>query len=497
VAVAVVAGVVLLRPRLPGPAAAVARPLRVAVLPFRDLGGDAEHAWFAAGMTEALTAELAQVSALRVISRASVSAVAEAAARPLAEIARQLDVGALVDGSVLRSGDRVRITAQLVDVAGDRTLWARNYDCDLQDVIDVQRRVAREIADEVRVTVTPREGERLARSSPVNPQAYEAYLIGRFHRERLTGDDLNVAREQFQRAIELDPGYAPAHAALADCYWIMGTAGFELRPQGETAPLARAAAERALGLDPELGSAEATLAMVEAYHDWNWDEAEVRLRRVIAANPSFSKAHVWYSGLLAATGRFDEAIGEARRGLDLDPLAATARQTLGWRYFYAGDFAHAEQEFRRTLVAEPGSFVARLGLGQTLLESGASDPLPELEQALRDAGDSPYALAALGNASARRGQGDRARKALDELAALARRRYVSPVYAAFVQVALGDSAAALDGLEAAFAERSGWMVYLPVQPELRPLRDEPRFRSLLLKVGHRPGPRRRPWTGGR
>jgi TolB-like protein/DNA-binding winged helix-turn-helix (wHTH) protein/Tfp pilus assembly protein PilF len=457
--------------------------LRLAVLPFQNLSGDASREYFVDGMTDALIAELAQVGALRVISRTSVMAY-KASPKPLPAIARELNVDVVVEGSAVVTGGRARITAQLIDAASDRHLWARSYECDPGDILDVQRRVAQEITQEVRVAVTRQEDERLHRSSPVDPQAHEAFLRGRAWRARLTTEGLRKAADYFQQAIRVAPGYAEAHAALADIYWVMGSAGFEVRPARETGPLAKAAAARALEIDPSLPSAQAIQAMVMLDHDWNFLEGEALIKRVIEENPSYGEAMISYSGYLASMGRAEEAIAAARRALELDPLSSSAGQTLGWRWLYSRRCPQAIPEFKKTLDLDPMAYVARVGLGLCRWEEKSPEATPELERAAKDADESAWPLAVLGYVHAARGDAEGARAILARLEASAKGGYVSPIYRAFVLAGLGEKDEAFRSLEATYAERSPWMLFLPVEPELSGLRSDPRFADLLRRVGH-------------
>ena len=466
-----------------------ARPLdqpRVAVLPFLNVSGESGQEYFADGMTDALIAELAQLDGLRVISRTSVMAY-KGTRVSLPQIARELGVDAVVEGSALQSGDRVRVTAQLIDATSDRHLWARNYERGAEDVIALQRELALAIAQGVQATLTPGEQARLAARPSVDPRAYEAYLRGRFQWESMTSDGLKGAIEQYERAIALDPSYAPAYAGLAESYWIMGSAGYEVAPQGETAPKARAAARRALELEPGLGQAEAALGFIEIDFDWDFAKGEARVKEALARNPGLGAVHVSFSYYLAAMGRFDEAIAEAKHGQDLDPLSVVAAQTLGFRYYYARRYAEAETAFARALQLDPRTFVAHLGRGLVLWQTGQVEKaLLELEGAVAGSGESPYALAALGHVSAASGHPVRAREILGRLEAEGAHRYLPGFYPAVVKAGLGDNTGALAGLEKAFAERSAWMVFLKVEPFFDGLRNDPRFADLLRRAGHHP-----------
>ncbi len=481
-----VLGVAFVLSRGRGAAPVPAGPTRLAVLPFRNVGGDPAQEYFADGLTDELIADLSQVGALRIISRTSVMPY-KTSTRRLPDIAKELNVGAVVEGSVFRSGDRVRITARLVDAPADHNLWGETYERDMADILALQREVARAITLGVRVTVTPQEQARLEDRSRVDPRAYEAYLQGRYAWQTMTTGGLRRGIEFMDRAIALDPGYAPAYAGLAYCWWIMGSAGYEVGPQSETAPKAKAAAAKALELDPTLGSAAATLGMVQIDHDWDFAHGEERVREAIARSPSLAEARVSFSAYLAAMGRADEAIVEAERGLELDPLSVVAGQTLGFRLFYGRQYDRAIVQFRKTLDLDPRSFVARIGLAQSYWQKGQRHlALVEGERALADSSDSPWVLAWLGYAWSTSGQPARGREVLGRLEAWSKTRYVSPFYRAMVQAGMGNRDGAMAALDDAFTDRSGWMVFLNVEPEFDSMRSDPRFGALLSRIGHAP-----------
>jgi TolB-like protein/Tfp pilus assembly protein PilF len=456
------------------------------VLPFRNVSGDPGQEYFADGLTDTLIAELAQIGALRVISRTSIMPY-KATTKRLPEIAKELDADTVVEGSVLRSGNRVRIAARVVDAATDRSLWSETYERDMDDILALQREVTRAITLGVRVTTTPQEQARLEQPARVDPRAYEAFLRGRLLWQTMTDAGLLKGVEYMDRAIAADPSYAPAYSGLAYCWWVLGGAGFEIAAQTETAPKAKAAALRALELDPSLSSAQATLAMLEIDYDWNFAQGEARMREAIARSPSLSDAHVSFSAYLSAVGRADEAIAEARLGLALDPLSIVAGQTLGWRLLYARQYQRALFQFRQTLELDPKSFVARIGLAEAHWGNGdRKRAVPEAEQAYADSAQSPWVLAWLGYASAASGQPAKGQEILAKLADAAKSRYVSPIYPAMVETGLGDRDRALGSLEEAFRQRSGWMLFLNVEPAFDALREDPRFIDLLRRVGHRP-----------
>jgi TolB-like protein/DNA-binding winged helix-turn-helix (wHTH) protein/Tfp pilus assembly protein PilF len=458
-------------------------PVRVAVLPFANLSGDPSQEYFVDGMTDALIAELAQLDGLRVISRTSVMPY-KATRLSMPAIARELRVDSVIEGSVVRVGDRVRVTAQLIEGTSDRHLWAKNYERAAADVLGLQREVALDIAREVRATLSPRDAAHLAEQPSVDPRAYEAYLRGRFFWDTMSEKGLKTSIEFYERAIGMDPSYAPAYAGLADAYWILGSAGYEAAPPEETVPKARAAARKALELDPSLMRAEATLALIEIDHDWNFAPAERRLRAVLDQNPSLASVHVSFSAYLAGMGRFDESIAEARKGQELDPLSVVPVQTLAFRLYYARRFAEAEATFTRALDVDPTSFVARVGLGLVRWQQGRGrEALAELERGTSASGGSTWARASLAHVLAATGNAARARELLKQLEAEARDRYLPPFYASVIHAALGERDLAMAGLEKSYAEKSGWMVFLRIEPFFDGLRSDPRFADLLARVG--------------
>jgi TolB-like protein/DNA-binding winged helix-turn-helix (wHTH) protein/Tfp pilus assembly protein PilF len=470
--------------RVPPPARPTGPP-RLAVLPFRNVSGDADQDYFADGLTDTLIGSLAQIDGLRVISRTSVMPY-RSTTKALPEIAKELNVGAVVEGSVLRSGNRVRIAARLIDATMDRNLWAQTYDRDLADILSLQGEVASAIAQGVRVAVTPQEQAHLAQPRKIDPMAYEAYLRGRYFWQIMTDENLRRGVQYLEQAIQLQPDYAEAWSGLAYCYWVMGGAGFELGPQSETAVKAKAAAAKALELDPTLSTALATLGMLEIDYDWNFAAGEARIREAIDRSPSLSEVHVSYSAYLSAMGRFDEAVAEARKGFELDPLSVVAGQTLGWRLLYARQYDRAMLQFGNTLELNQSAFVARIGLAQSLWGKGERKrALGEAQRAYADSDRSPWVLAWLGYAHGAAGQPDKAREVLGQLRDMGATRYVSPIYEAMVWVGLGETDKSLAALERAYETRSPWMVFLKVEPEFDSLRGDPRFVELLGRVGHR------------
>jgi TolB-like protein len=317
------------------------------VLPLRNFSGDAKEDYFADGITDELTSNLAQISALRVTSRTSAMQFRETK-EPLPQIAKQLNVDAVLEGSVTRSGNRVRITAQLIEAKSDRHLWAKSYERNLQDVLTLQDEMARDIADEVKAKLTPSEQTRLSSAPIVDPQAHEDYLRGRFFWNLRTEDDLGKARDYFTQATQKDPTYAPAYSGLADTYFYLGYFWGHLPPR-EAMPLARAAALRALELDPNLGEGHTSLAIVKLAYDWDFHGAEEEFKSAIALNPNYATAHHFYSILLGVLNRPDESIAEIRKAAEVDPLSVPVRNMLAERLGNVGRYDEAIEEANKTL----------------------------------------------------------------------------------------------------------------------------------------------------
>ena len=468
-----------------GPAPA-ARIESIAVLPLANLSGSPAQDFFADGMTDALITDLSKIQALRVISRTSTLRY-RGTSKALPEIARELNVDAVVEGSVLRSGERVRITAQLIEAATDRHVWADNYERDVRDVNSLQRDVARAIAGEIRARLTESEQRRLAVVRRVNPQAHEAYLRGRAEADRYTEAGVRRAVTFYEQAIALDAEYALAHAGLASAYAMLGgVLGFT--SPGEYFPKARAAAERALELDGTLADAHAVLATVRLKFDWDWNAAAREFQRVFDLNPSLAEAHQEHGTYLEALRRFDEAVVARKRARDLDPLSASRTADVGYPLYYAGRYEEAISYYRTALELDQNFFWSHVWTGQAQIETGMhAEAIEEIQKALRMSGENTRVLATLGYAYAVAGQRAKAQQVLTELHGRSKRSYVSPYFLAVVHAGLGENASALDLLERALQERQPYLILLDVEPVFSKLRAEPRFLALLQRIGLRPG----------
>ncbi len=452
----------------------------IAVLPLENLSGDGEHEYFVEGIHEELIAQLAKISALKVISRTSVIRY-KSTQKPLPEIGRELGAKALIEGSVRRSGDQVRITVQLIEAATDKHLWAESYQRDLRDVLALQSDVARAIANEIRITLTAQEQAGLAGARSVNPRAYEAYLKGRFYWNKRTPAGLLKGIEYFNQAIELDPSDPLAYAGLADSYNQLAYRG-HLSPN-EAYARARAAVTKALELNSGLAEAHASLGFIRLNYEWDWAVAERELRRAIELNPSYAEAHHWYSHYLLDLGRVEESLVESKRALELDPLSLIVNTHLGSHFVFARQYDSAIVQLKKTLEMEPNYYPAHLHLGRAYqLKGNFKEALVELQQAVSLSQNNTESVAALAATYASSGRPAEAMKLLRELEQLSHRNYVSRIDIAEIYTALGNKSEALASLAKAYEQRANRLVEIKVEPAFDPLRSDGRFQDLVQRM---------------
>jgi TolB-like protein/DNA-binding winged helix-turn-helix (wHTH) protein/Tfp pilus assembly protein PilF len=471
----------------------------LAVLPLANLTGDPAQEYFSDGMTDALITNLASLPGLRVISRQSVMRY-KGSPKPLPEIARELGVEGVVEGSVVRSGGRVRITAQLIHAATDRHLWAQSYERRLEDVLTLQGELARAIAEEVRVTVGPKEGRRLGVQRPVKPDAYDAYLLGRHHWNQRTEQALDRALAYFRAAIAADPDFALAHAGLALAYGPRLVYGYV--PPGTGLAEQEAAARKALELDPGLAEARAALGSARTI-EWDWEGAEAEFRRALELDPNSIVSHLWYGWNLDARGRTAEGLAHRRRALELDPLNAAIRHGVARRLNAAGDEEAALAQLNRALELEPDQALTHLEVARFYFERGARDTgSRHLERARAFEFEGSLPLASLAVVHAAGGDEREARRLLGKLKAESARRYVSPVLPAMIHAALAENDAAFALLDKACAAKDPALITIQVgeignflhlaKAHLAALRADPRFDDLLRRMGLDPrGPQAR------
>jgi TolB-like protein/DNA-binding winged helix-turn-helix (wHTH) protein/Tfp pilus assembly protein PilF len=453
----------------------------IAVLPLENLSGDASQNYFADGMTDELITDLAQISALRVISRTSVM-VYKGARKPLPQIARELNVDAVVEGTVLRSGDQVRITAQLIEASTDRHLWSQSYKGELRDTLALQNRVAGAIADQIRINLTPREQAALKNVKVVNPEAYESYLKGRYFWNKRTADGLKVALAYFKQAIEEDPKYAQAYSGLADTYALLGDWQYAVMTPKEAFPKAKVAAIKALELDSSLGEAHNSLAFVLDGFDWDFDSAGKEFQRAIELNPGYATAHHWYAWHLSLLGRFDEAIVEMKKAENLDPLSLIINADLAELLDLAHSYDESIRQSRKTIEMDPNFGLAHNQLAQAYLQKHMYDEaVGELQEAVKLSGDSPTCIANLARAYVASGMRSEAVNLLGDLKKRSNPGYSNASEIAMIYAALGDRDQAMNWLEKGYEERFNPGVLL--RPGFDPLRSDLRFQNLVHRIG--------------
>ena len=453
------------------------------VLPLENLSGDKDEEYFSDGMSDELIASLAKVRSLRVISRTS-SMEYKGTHKPLSEIARELNVDAVVEGTVLRSKDRVRITAELVQVSSDRALWAETYESEMGDILSLQQRVASAIVSHIQIELTPQEQRQLVASRLVNAEAYENYLKGKYYWNKRSEAGLTKAIEYFTLATKNDPQYALAYAGLADCYGIIGAAIVGTVPAKDVAPKAQAAAMKAMEIDPSLAEAQTSLATVRLNYNWDWPGAETGFKHAIELNPSYATAHQRYSLYLIAMGRSQESLAEMNRALWLDPLSVSMNFSLGWRLYMARRYDEAIQQLRNTTDMDPTFALAHLVLGQAYEQKAEySSAIAEFQSAVAGSHNSPPMVAALARVYAISGRQSEARRMLEQLKQRSKQEYVSPFYIALVYAGLGQNDEAVKWLESAYADRSNPIIFLRVDPEFDGLRSNTGFQKLLNRLG--------------
>jgi TolB-like protein len=452
----------------------------LAVLPLENLSGNVSQDYFSDGMTDALITELGQIGGLRVISRTSVMTY-KGAHRSLPEIAKDLSVDAVVEGAVLRSGDRVRITAQLIQAADDKHLWARSYDGDLRDTLALQKQVAREIAGEIRIELTPHEQAVLKSVPRVNPEAYEAYLKGRYFWNKRTAEGLKRAIDYFNQAIEKDPDYAPAYVGLTDSYALAGDWQYGVLSPKEAYPRAKAAATKAIALDSTLGEAHISLAWCLDGFEWDWESAGKEFRRGIELAPGYATGHHWYGWHLAALGRHSEAVAELETAENMDPLSLVIGTDLAEELLIAHRYDEAINQSRKTMNMDPFFALTHYVLGEVFVQKRMyNEAIAEFQKAIELSPGSAAFTAHLAYAYALSGTRDKAANLLNDLKNRSHDAVSNPCIA-LVYVGLGEKDQAMVWLEKAYSERFNPGVLM--RPAFDPLRPDPRFQDLLRRIG--------------
>ncbi len=477
-ALAAVAYALLTREKSPAPAVS-----SIMVLPLQNLSGDPSQEYFADGVTDALIGDLAKIGGLHVISRTS-SMHYKGTKKSLPEIAREIKVDAIVEGTVQRSGDRVVIRAQLIRAATDTHVWVETYERPVRDVLDLQSEIAQTIAREVQIQMTPAEQARLTARHPVRPKAFDDYLQGRYlYWNKRTEENLKKAIDHFQSAIKEYPNYSQAYVGLADCYNALGTVQVGTFPPVEVRKLAEEAATKALALDPTLGEAHTALGWVKHYN-WDWAAAEQDFKRAIELNPSYANGHNFYASFLMCRGRVDEAIAASNRARELDPFSLSISAQRGFLLENARRYDEAIEQLRSVIAMDPNHYSAHWFLSHTYAANKQFDQaIAAGEKAVELSQRAPGALGILGLAYALAGRKDEANKVLNELLELDKRGYITPAAPANIYIGLGQNDQAFIWLEKAFQERSNYLAYLKVFPIVDPLRSDPRYADLVQRIG--------------
>jgi TolB-like protein/Tfp pilus assembly protein PilF len=456
----------------------------IAVLPFENLSRDPDNAYFTEGIQDEILARLAKIADLKVISRTSTQRY-KSSPDDLPQIAKRLGVSNVLEGSVQKTADRVRVTVQLLNAATDSHLWGETYDRNLNDVFAAESDIAKAIADTLRAKLTGSEQQALTARPTENTEAHQLYLRGRYFWNKRTGADLKKSIDYFNQAIGKDPNYALAYAGLADAYVLL-SAYAEASPK-DSLPQAKAAAARALELDSTLGEAHATLGNTLVAYDLNFAEANREFRRAIELNPNYATAHQWYGETgLVPLGQFEEAIAEAKRALELDPLSVIINADVGTILTNARRYDQAIEQLRKTVEMDPGFYYAHWTLGDALeLKGRNEEAMAEYKKAIA-LDDDPLPRALLGHLYAKIGRQDEALAILEQLRELresSKQRYVSPFNLALIHIGLGQKNEAIQLLEETYEERDGYNIaFIKVEPMLDPLRGDPRFEALVQKV---------------
>jgi TolB-like protein/Tfp pilus assembly protein PilF len=451
----------------------------IAVLPFDNLSRDPDNAFFAEGVQDEILTRLAKIADLKVIARTSTQRF-KSTPDDLQQIAKQLGVMNILEGTVQKAGDQVRVNVQLINAVTDAHLWAETYDRKLTDIFAVESEIAKAIAETLQAKLTGAEKTSIAKAPTANPEAYELYLKGRFFWNKRTGTDLRKAIDYFNQAIAKDPNYALAYVGLADSYLLLSS--YAAVSPRESLPPARSALKKALELDDSLAEAHASFGLL-ATLELDLHGALDELKRAVELKPNYATAHHWLALAHLTLAQFDPAISEAKRAIELDPLSLVINADTSWIYFSARRYDEAEAQVRKTLEIDPQFFLAHYYLGEVFQFKGRlSEAIAEFQKAF-DLNNDPYSLAMLGQAYARNGQKDEAQKILARLNEEAKSHYVAPYALALVQIALGDKDRAIEELEHAYQEHeTNYLFAIKVDPMLDDLRGDPRFEALVQKI---------------
>ncbi len=453
---------------------------RIAIIPFANISPDSQDEYFSDGMTEELISAASRIRGLGVIARTSVMRY-KGTAKPVAEIGKELDVGTVLEGSVRKAGNKVRITVQLINVQTEEHIWSQTYDRELADIFDVQGEIAQRIARSLKVRVLKSEKLGLDKNPTESTEAHSEYLKGRHSLSLRTEEGARKALEHFERATQHDPRYALAYTGMADAYAVLAL--LELVPPKDAFPKAREAAMKALDLDENLAEAHASLGLVAFQYDWDWAKSEKEFKRAEELNPNYPPAHQFHADYLKAMGRFDEALAEMGRAHALDPLSLAINTGVGHVLYLSRQYDKAIEHYRSLVKLDPNFLQARLWLGRPYLQKGMyKEAILELEEAAKLSSNSTISLAMLGQAYAAGGKKKEMEQIREKLLERSKQQYVPSYWISLLFVGLGDKEQAFHWLERAFQERSSWLVWAKVEPRFDILRSDSRFNSLLSRM---------------
>jgi serine/threonine protein kinase/tetratricopeptide (TPR) repeat protein len=455
----------------------------IAVIPLKNLSTNAAQDYFAEGVTEALIGALGKIEKIQVISLTSVLQYKDTE-KSIPEIADELGVQYVVEGSVQRSGNRIRISVLLINASPEHVIWPGSYDSDQKDVLTLYGEFSQSIAEQIKIKLTAEEQERLRDTYVVNPDAYDTYLRGRYNWNKRTPETLGMSIELFQKAIEQDPALAPAYSGLADALALFGSLEYGVYPPKEVMPRAKDAALTSIRLDPLLAEGHTSLANILLFYDWDWEAAKREFEKAIDLKPNYPTAHHWYGTYFITLGKFKKAFDEIKIARNLDPYSRVISVDEGWFHQYAREYNEAVQDIQKTLELEPDFIIAHLNLGFTYTLKGKYDEaIQSFRRAKELSGDYPLSLAALSYSLAVAGREAEAMELLGKLNQISEARYVPALYFGLIYMGLGDKDQAFYWMDKAFEERSGYLLYLKVDPKVDSLRGDPRFNEVLKKIG--------------